>query len=82
MTREKQAIYQITVKGVLDPDWSDWLGCFDVHTEMGADGTHTTLLTGLIEDQAALRGVLNKIWDLNLELISLDQQIERIGLTG
>jgi hypothetical protein len=70
---EKQPFYQITVKGELDPDWSDWLNGFDVHTTISADGICSTILTGLIVDQAALRGVLNKIWDLNLELDALSR---------
>jgi hypothetical protein len=67
----KYAFYQITVKGELDPDWSDWLNGFDVHTNVSADGICSTILTGPIMDQAALRGILNKIWDLNLELDTL-----------
>ena len=35
------------------------------------DNSPTTLLTGPVADQAALRGLLNKIWDLNLSLISV-----------
>ena len=78
MTRENQVCYQISVKGVLDPDWSDWLNGFEVHTEAAPDGTCTATLTGAIMDQAALRGMLNKICDLNLELISLSRlKIER-----
>jgi hypothetical protein len=76
MTRETQAFYQITIKGALDPDWSDWLNGFDICSEICPDGTWVTVITTELVDQATLRGVLNKIWDLNLELVSLHQRIE------
>ena len=56
--------YQIRVKGVLNPSWSDW---FDDLTITQIDGD--SLLTGRIRDQAALHGVLNKIRDLGLILV-------------
>lgn len=76
MTRGKQAIYQITIRGALDPNWSVWLNGFEFHTELSPDGTSITTLTGSIIDQAALRGLLNKMWDLNLELVSLNQRTD------
>jgi hypothetical protein len=39
--------------------------------EQGSDGRQVTTLTGTIVDQAALRGILVKLWDLNLTLISV-----------
>ena len=56
--------YQIRVKGVLNPEWSDW---FDDFTITQVDGD--SLLTGNVRDQAALHGVINKIRDLGLILI-------------
>lgn len=62
------AIYRIRVKGVLDPSWSDWFGGFTIiSTE------DETELTGLVVDQAALHGILTKINDLGLSLISVSQ---------
>jgi len=58
--------YQIQVQGRLDEDWSDWFSGMTVTFE----GSVTTL-TGPVADQAALRGILTKIWDLNLTLISI-----------
>lgn len=60
--------YQICVKGVLDPKWSSWFEGFTIEEDMG-----NTLITDKFADQAALRGVLNKLWDLNLSLISIYQ---------
>jgi hypothetical protein len=62
------SVYQIRVKGVLDPKWSSWFEGFTIEGEMD-----NTLITGKFADQAALRGALNKLWDLNLDLISVNQ---------
>ena len=60
-------IYRITIKGHLDSEWSDW---FDGLTITLMDNGET-LLSGPIVDQAALHGVLIKIRDLGLPLLSL-----------
>lgn len=59
--------YRITIKGHLDSDWSDW---FDGLTITLVDHGET-ILTGPIVDQTALHGVLIKIRDLGLPLLSL-----------
>lgn len=59
-------VYEICVEGHLSKRWSEWLACMELTHE--ADGT-TTLYGGL-PDQTALHGVLQKIRDLNLKLIS------------
>ena len=59
-------VYQIKMQGRLDESWSGW---FDGMTVM-SDGD-TTTLTGTVADQSALRGILTKLWDLNLALISV-----------
>lgn len=63
---DRPAAYQIKAQGMLDETWSDWFGGMAVEFENGI-----TTLTGEVTDQAALRGVLCKLWDLNLALISL-----------
>jgi hypothetical protein len=60
-------VYRITIKGHLDPEWSDW---FDGLTITLVD-TGETILTGPLVDQTALHGVLIKIRDLGLSLLSL-----------
>jgi len=64
---ERLEVYQITVLGHLDSEWSDW---FDGLTITLVDNGET-ILTGPIVDQAALHGVLIKIRDLGLPLHSL-----------
>ena len=60
-------VYRITIKGHLDSEWSDW---FDGLTITMVDNGET-ILTGPIVDQTALHGVLIKIRDLGLPLLSL-----------
>ena len=62
----KSPIYQITVQGMLDDSWQIWFADFNFSSEPAAQGQTLTTLTGEIPDQAALRGLLNKLWDLNL----------------
>ena len=66
-----QDIYRIKVEGELDERWSDWFAGLAVTTESASVGTSITTITGAVADQATLRGILTKIWDLNLTLISI-----------
>ena len=61
-------VYQIKVQGKLDESWSSWFSGLTITLE-----GDTTTLTGAVVDQAALRGILSKLWDLNLALISVNQ---------
>ena len=66
-------MHQIRIRGQLDQRWSEWFAGFTV--EVDSDGT--TTLTGSVVDQAALHGLLRRIGDLGLTLISvkiLDQE--------
>lgn len=60
--------YQIRLQGYLDPKWTDWFGGLTVAHEENGD----TLLTGLVIDQAALYGLLKKVRDLGLPLLSVN----------
>ena len=64
-------VYQIKIEGILDPRWSTWFDGFTVVQEIENPGL--TTITGCVTDQAALRGILNKLWDLNLILISVSR---------
>jgi hypothetical protein len=61
--------YEVRLRGRLDPRWSDWFDGLTVET--AADGT--TTLRGPVADQAALHGLLHRLGDLGLPLISLTQ---------
>jgi hypothetical protein len=66
-------IYQIKVEGTLDEKWSDCFNGMTIEFESASDDTSITTLTGPVADQARLRGILSKIWDLNLMVISVSQ---------
>jgi hypothetical protein len=60
--------YEIVVRGHLDPRWADWFeGMKLTHLE-----GNETLFAGPLPDQAALHGLLERIRDLNLKLISVN----------
>lgn len=61
--------YELRVQGHLDDRWSDWLGGLAVRRQ--ADGT--TVLTGPIVDQAGLHGVITRIRDLGMPLLSVQR---------
>lgn len=63
-------VYCITVQGRLDEAWGTWLHGLTVETA-DEHGVCVTRLTGEIVDQAALRGLLNRLWDWNLTLITV-----------
>jgi hypothetical protein len=61
-------VYQIRIKGHLGDQWADWFG--EVTITLEEDGN--TLLTGTVVDQAALHGLLKKVRDLGMPLISVN----------
>jgi hypothetical protein len=70
---EKQDIYQIKLLGQLKESWSDWLGGMAITSEHMSSGLSITTLVGVVDDQAKLRGILCKIWDLNLVVIAVNR---------
>lgn len=66
-------IYQIKVQGILDEQWSNWFNGLTTEVGTASDGPPITTLTVAVSDQAKLRGILSKIWDLNLTVISVTQ---------
>ena len=62
-------VYEIRIEGHLAERWSDWFEGLAIHNDPNGE----TILSGLITDQAALFGVLTKIHNLNLILISVNR---------
>lgn len=60
-------VYEIRLKGEISSDWTEWFYGFEISCEQG-----TTLLTESVPDQAALHGLLRKILDLVLFLITVN----------
>ena len=64
--------YQVKISGHLDESWTTWLDCATIIREI-TEGNQmpVTILTFPVADQPALRGLLNKLFDLNLTLLSV-----------
>lgn len=71
--RNEPGLYEIRIKGHLDDKWADW---FEGLTITRADNGDT-LLRGLLVDQAALHGVLRKVRDLGLPLLSVNTAVPK-----
>jgi hypothetical protein len=70
LTLDRFATYQIKVPGHLDEGWTEWDGRMTVTVESENDGQPVTTLTGTV-DQAALQGLLRRLYSLGLPLISV-----------
>jgi hypothetical protein len=68
---EGSLLYQIRVKGHLDARWAGWLGGLSLTN----DGDGTTVIRGPVVDQAALHGLLQKLRDMGVPLVSVTQVI-------
>lgn len=68
--QNQDSIYIIKISGHLKEKWAEWLNGAVVKIENLAN-ENITAITVRIPDQAALRGVLNKLWDLNMTLIAV-----------
>jgi hypothetical protein len=62
-------VYQIRMQGHLGHQWADWFGGLSIRREDNGD----TLLTGPVVDQAALHGLLRKVRDLGMPLLSVNR---------
>jgi hypothetical protein len=69
---EYPAMYRIRVRGQLDSSWSERLGGMTLTTTGGRDTDETTMLEGQLRDQAALTGILNTLYDMQLPLVSVE----------
>ena len=64
---DQPMVYQIRIKGHLGREWTDWFEGLTITLEDNGD----MLLTGLVVDQAALHGLLKKVRDLGMPLLSV-----------
>jgi hypothetical protein len=69
---ETSARYRIVVKGALDEKRSGRLGGMTISTRRTDDGTRISQLEGKLADQAALTGVLNTLYDMQLPVLSVE----------
>lgn len=68
---DQPALYQIMVQGRLDDSWAEWFDGMTITAGQDETGQIVTILTGLVADQVALHGLLARIRDLNLRLLSM-----------
>mgnify|MGYP003461739296 CR=1 FL=1 len=69
LTDPETEYYEIRLRGQLDQRWAEWFDGLTIHLEDNGE----TRLTGPVADQAALHGLLKKVRDLGMELISVNR---------
>jgi hypothetical protein len=67
---DQPGIYEIKVPGRLDASWEEWFEGMEIGVESG-DGPTITTLTGTVADEAALQGLLDRLFSLGLRLLSV-----------
>jgi hypothetical protein len=72
LTLDQPAIYEIKVPGYFDKSWSDWVGGMTITVEHEPNELPVTTLTGTVADQAALQGLLRRLYSLGLPLIAVN----------
>ena len=70
LTLDRAVTYRIKVPGQIGESWSDWAGGMTITVESESDGLPVSTLTGAL-DQAALQGLLRRLYSLGLPLISV-----------
>ena len=66
---DQSKVYEIRIRGHLDSQWSDWFSGMTINPEINGD----TLIIGPITDQSALHGLLRKVRDLGMPLLSVNR---------
>ena len=68
------AVYEILVQGSVSEESADRLGELSLHSGSSAHGAATTVLTGRLQDQAQLIGVLNALYEMRLPILRVEVQ--------
>ena len=71
LQRTQSAKYQVKIQGRQMEGWADWMNDLEIVTERTSDEITITTLTGIVKDQSGLHGLLNRIRDLSIPLISV-----------
>ncbi len=72
--KEIDMIYRVKIAGALDQSWFDWLGDVKIISEPQDDGSVVNILSVNLADQSALFGIIDRIRDLNLNLIDVTRE--------
>ena len=68
---QKPAVYKIKVEGEIQANWSEKFQGLKINVERSLRGKPVSVLTGKINDQAALSGLLNILYDYNMTILSV-----------
>ena len=73
LTIDRAATYRIKIQGSLSKSWADYMGGLDIEVDQESSWPVTTL-SGSVQDQAALLGVLNSLYELGYPLLNVECQ--------
>jgi hypothetical protein len=72
LTLEQPGTYRICVAGRLNAAWAEYFEEMEITESSGPQGSNLTILTGELSDQAAVQGVLQKLYNLGFPLVSVE----------
>jgi hypothetical protein len=73
LSLDQPGAYRIRVQGALRGNWVEYFEEMKLEVEESEDGVQTTILSGCLSDQAAVQGVLQKLYNLGFTLLSVDR---------
>jgi hypothetical protein len=74
---QKVAVYKIVVQAELDESWSERLGGFEIKIERLKGKKPVSVLVGQINDQSALSGIMNMLYEFHIPIISVNMLSEK-----
>jgi len=75
---QNPAVYKIKINGAINESWSERLGGMQINVERSKSSEPVTILIGQINDQTALSGVLNTLYENHLSIISVNMLDEKV----
>jgi hypothetical protein len=75
---QSPAVYKIKINGAINENWSERLGGMQINVERSKSSEPVTVLIGKINDQTALSGVLNTLYENHLPIISVNMLDEKV----
>lgn len=68
---QESSRFRIEVSGEIDKEWAGWLGLTSIRYDTNEEGQRVSLLSCCPPDESGFRGIMAKLWDLNLEVLSV-----------
>ncbi len=69
---DEPVVWRIRLHGHVERNWAEWFTWLDVNREKCANGTWQTVLEGELRDMAALHGLITRMCDMNISVLSLE----------